>query len=66
MFMFLVAAGLLYKNKQVFANFTAQEKQTSQNTTGAATQTVPKLNTQLPALPTIGNGTTGIDSLLDF
>ena len=55
MFMFLVAAGLLYQNRQVFSEFTQQEKaqptSTPNTSTPTATQPVP-----LPSIPTVPYG----------
>jgi hypothetical protein len=54
MFMFIVLLGLLYKNKQVFSELSAQEKATPQPS-GNATQNTPSTSTlgTLPQLPTL-------------
>jgi hypothetical protein len=52
MFMFLVMAGLLYKNKQVFSEFVTQESQQPVSTSTVASNTVTPL-AALPTLPSI-------------
>ena len=57
MFMFIILAGLLYQNKQVFSDFAAQEQATPQPSGNASTSPVtnalPQL-TPLPSLPSLG------------
>lgn len=51
MFMFIILAGLLYQNKQVFSDFAAQEKATPQPSGNASTSPITNALPQLAPLP---------------